>query len=73
MPFPVTVLSVILKLKPDHGHAQLEDLLNSVSICSRIGDYPHPQEAHLVLDELDIPYLIVERAVVQVPMPWTSA
>jgi hypothetical protein len=35
--------------------------LDLVSFCPGVRNYPHTQTACLVLDELDIPYLVVER------------
>ncbi len=54
----------ILELKPGHGDAPFEGPLDLVSFCSRVRDYPHKQTARLILDELNIPYLIIERVVV---------
>lgn len=54
----------ILELKPSHGNAPFEGPLDLISFCSPVRDDPHAQGARLILDELDISYLIIERAVV---------
>ena len=54
----------ILELKLGHGDAPFEGLLDLVSVRSRVRDYPHEQKAWPVLDELNIPYLVIERVVV---------
>ena len=54
----------ILELKTGHGDAPFEDPLNLVSFRSRIRDHPDPQEARLVLDELNVPYLVIKVVVI---------
>jgi len=57
----------ILEFKLGHRYAPFEDPLDLVSFCSRARDYPDTQRARLILDKLDISYLIIERAMVEVP------
>ena len=57
----------ILELKPGYRNVPFEGPLDLASICSRVRDYPHTKTARLILDELNIPYLIIECVVVQIP------
>jgi len=54
----------ILELKPGHGDTSFEGLLDLISFRSLVRDDPHTQGARLVLDELNIPDLIIECAMV---------
>jgi len=57
----------VLELKPGHGDAPFEGPLDLISFCSLVRYDPHPQRARLILDKLNISYLIIECAVVQIP------
>ena len=54
----------VLELKLGHGNTPFEDPLNLIFFRSRISDHPDTQTARLILDELYIPDLIIECAVV---------
>jgi hypothetical protein len=57
----------ILELEPGDGDMPFERPLDLVFVCPRVRDYPHPEASRLVLDELNVPYLIIECVVVKVP------
>src|SRR5271165_3061654 len=57
----------ILEFKLGHGEAPFEGLLDLVPFCSRVRDHPDKQKARLILDKLNITYLIPECVDVQVP------
>jgi hypothetical protein len=54
----------ILELKPGHRDALFEGPLDLISFCPCVRDDPNAQRARLILDKLNVSYLIIECAVV---------
>lgn len=57
----------VLEFKRGHGKTPFKGPADLVSLRPWVRHYPDAQKAWLILNKLNIPYLIIERVVVKIP------